>query len=226
MASLDDDSAPLPLPPLVSRTPDAGAHPALPRGARLRHALLANLPLFVMAVLALLTWWLVQRTPKPVSVAGQAAVHHEPDYQMTGFSVQHYTEVGPARGVIEGDTVRHFPDNDRLEIDGARLRWIDAQGHHLSAVAAHAVTSGDAQEVRLSGGARVVREPVAGESDPMEFSSESMVFDRRADQVRSNRPVTLRQGRSVVEARALVYAHADARLELQGPVHGSLSLRR
>ena len=227
MAPLDDDDvAPLPLPPLLSRLPEAAGHPALPRGVRWRHALLGNLPLFLMALLAAATWWLVQSTPSPATERAPAAARHEPDYQMHGFSVQHYEAAGPARGVIEGDVVRHFPDTDTLEIDGARLRWRDDAGYTLRASAARAVAAGDGDEVRLSGGVKVVRDLLAGEEAPLSFSSEEMVFDRRADQVRSTQPVTLRQGESVVQARSLVYDHADGRLELQGAVKGRLPARR
>lgn len=228
MATLDDDEVtPLPLPPLLNRLPDAAAgHPVPPRSVRVRHALLGNLPLFLMALLAAATWWLVQSTPAPESDRPPAEVRHVPDYEMRGFSVQHYASAGPARGVIEGDVVRHFPDTDTLEIDGVRLRWRDDEGHVLHATAAHAVVSGEADEVRLSGGATVVRDLLAAEEAPLTFTSEELVFDRRADQVRSARPVTLRQGRSVIEARALVYDHADGRLELRGAVKGRLPARR
>jgi lipopolysaccharide export system protein LptC len=72
----------------------------------------------------------------------------------------------------------------------------------------------------------VVRDLLSLEEAPLTFTSEEMVFDRRADQVRSARPVTLRQGQSVIEARTLVYDHADGRLELQGAVRGRLPARR
>lgn len=227
MAPLDDDDvAPLPLPPLLSRLPEAAGHPVLPRGVRLRNALLGNLPLFLMALLAAATWWLVQSTPAPATDRVPTAERHEPDYQMRGFSVQHYEAAGPARGVIEGDVVRHFPDTDTLEIDGVRLRWRDDAGYTLRATAAHAVATGEGDEVRLSGGATVVRDLMAGEDAPLTFSSDEMVFDRRADQVRSAKPVTLRQGDSVIQARSLVYDHADGRLDLQGAVKGRLPARR
>lgn len=227
MAPLDDDDVtPLPLPPLLSRLPEAAGHPALPRGVRMRHALLGNLPLFLMALLAAATWWLVQSTPAPEQERMPTEVRHEPDYEMRGFSVQHYVSAGPARGVVEGDVVRHYPDTDTLEIDGVRLRWRDDQGHTLRATAARATATGDGNEVRLTGGATVVRDLLPGEEAPMTFSSEEMVFDRRADQVRSARPVTLRQGTSVIEARTLVYDHADGRLDLQGAVRGHLPARR
>jgi lipopolysaccharide export system protein LptC len=225
VAPLDDDITPLPLPPLLNRLPDAAGHPVLPRSVRVRHALLGNLPLFMMALLAAATWWLVQSTPAPEQDRTPAEVRHEPDYEMRGFSVQHYASAGPARGVVEGDVVRHYPDTDMLEIDGVSLRWRDDSGHTLRATAARAVASGDGHAVQLSGGVTVVRDLLAGEPAPLTFTSEEMVFDRRADQVRSTRPVTLRQGRSVIEARALVYHHADGRLELQGAVKGRLPAR-
>lgn len=222
----DDDVTPLPLPPLLGRPAEAVGHPGLPRGARLRQALLGQLPLALMALLAAATWWLVQSTPAPERERPPAEVRHEPDYEMRGFSVQHYVSAGPARGVIEGDVVRHFPDTDTLEIDGVRLRWRDDEGHTLRAVAARAVARGDGDEVRLSGGVSVVRDLLAAEADPLTFTGEEMVFDRRADEVRSTRPVVLRQGQSVVEARSLVYGHADGRLELRGAVKGRLPARR
>ncbi|MEX8494758.1 LPS export ABC transporter periplasmic protein LptC [Sphaerotilus sp.] len=226
MAPLDDDVTPVPLPPLLSRLPEAAGHPVLPRSVRMRHALLGNLPLFLMALLAAATWWLVQSTPSPMPERAPAEIRHEPDYEMHGFSVQHYATVGPARGVIEGDVVRHYPDTDTLEIDGVRLRWRDDQGHTLRATAARAVATGNGDEVRLAGGVTVVRDLLSGEDAPMTFSSEEMLFDRRIDQVRSTRPVTLQQGASLVEARALVYDHADGRLDLQGAVRGHLPARR
>jgi lipopolysaccharide export system protein LptC len=222
----DDDVAPLPLPPLLSRLPEVAGHPVQPRSVRLHHALLGNLPLFLMALLAAATWWLVQSTPAPASERVPAVAQHDPDYQMRGFSVQHYAAAGPARGVIEGDVVRHFPDTDTLEIDGVRLRWRDDAGYTLRAVAARAVTTGEGDEVRLSGGATVVRDLMEGEDAPLSFSCEELVFDRRADQMRSARPVILRQGDSVIEARSLVYDHADGRLDLQGAVKGRLPARR
>lgn len=225
MASLDDDTSPLPLPPLVATRAVDAARPALPRGERWRQALLGNLPLFLMALLAGATWWLVQQTPEPEPDRAAQAPTHEPDYEMHGFSVQHYGQAGPARGVIEGEVVRHHPDTDTLEIDGLSLRWRDDAGNLLRARAAHAIAQGDGSEVRLMGGATVERDRLPGESAPLQFSSEEMVFDRRQDQVRSDRPVVLRQGGSVIEARGLTYWHADARLELRGAVRGRLPAR-
>ena len=227
MATLDDDHVtPLPLPPLLSRLPEMAGQPVLPRGVRVRHALLGNLPLFLMALLAAATWWLVQSTPTPDRARAPAEVRHAPDYEMRGFSVQHYDPAGPARGVIEGDVVRHYPDTETLEIDGVRLRWRDDEGHVLQATAARAVTDDQGAAVRLSGGVTVARDPLTSEDAPLTFTGEEMVFDRRSDQVHSSHPVTLRQGQTVIKASALVYDYRSGRLELQGAVQGHLPVQR
>ena len=58
-----------------------------------------------------------------------APPRHEPDYVMTGFVVQRFAADGTLRTQIEGDTLRHYPDDDTLEIDVARIRADRRQRH-------------------------------------------------------------------------------------------------
>jgi lipopolysaccharide export system protein LptC len=219
---MDPDTGPLPLPPLTLVAPEAGALRRLPWTARLRHMAVQYLPVLLMAVIALVTGWLVRQAPGGDAPTEVAAPTTLPDYEMLGFSVQHYTAAGPAQGVIEGDRVRHFPATDQLLIDGVRVRWTDSAGRTLHASAARAVAEGDGSQVRLEGGARVVRDPVAGDAQPFEFSGEQLAFDTRAGRVTSDQPVTLRQGDSVFEAEGLRYDHTERLAELTGRVRGRL----
>lgn len=219
---MDPDTGPLPLPPLTLIAPEASALRRLPWAARLRHMAVQYLPVLLMAAIALVTGWLVRQAPGGDAAVEVAAPTTLPDYEMLGFSVQHYNAAGPAQGVIEGDRVRHFPVTDQLLIDGVRVRWTDAAGRTLHASAAHAVAEGDGSLVRLEGGARVVRDPAAGDAQPFEFSGELLVFDVRAGRVSSDRPVRLRQGASVFDAGGLTYDHPERLVELTGRVQGRL----
>jgi lipopolysaccharide export system protein LptC len=218
--SLDD--GPVPLPPLAGRAHDASPAVAQPWTARLRSALMGYLPVLLMGVLAAASWWLVKRTPVQETPAPPGAASREPDYEMRAFSVQHYTAAGPAQGVIEGDVVRHFPDNDRLEIEGVRLRWSDPAGRMLRASAARALVFNATGLVTLEGGARVTRDADQAGDAPLEFTGERMVFDTRAGRVNSREPITLRQGGHVFEAGSLSYDHASRQAELGGGVRGRL----
>ena len=52
---------------------------------RLRFVVSSYLPILLMALLALATWWLVQNTPQRPPAAPEAAPRHEPDYEMEHF---------------------------------------------------------------------------------------------------------------------------------------------
>lgn len=220
-----DDDQPLALPPLATRAPDAAAGACLPWSARCRDAFGQYLPVLLLAVLAGASWWLVRSTPEAGSAPAEKAVRHEPDYEMERFSVQHYTQAGPAKGVMVGARMRHYPDTDEMHIDAVRLRWADEQGHLMHAEAASAVAHDDARKVRLEGGAKVRRDPIPGVSAAMEFSGERIDFDADAATARSDAPVLLRDGQATLRAAALTYSHREGVLELSGGVKGTVPAR-
>jgi lipopolysaccharide export system protein LptC len=102
----------------------AGPEPvaAAPWPMRLLDLVSAYLPLLMMAGLALGTWWLLRNAPSVDEPRAAVAPRHEADYVMTRFVVQRFGSDGALRTQIEGDRLRHFPDDDTLEIDQARIR--------------------------------------------------------------------------------------------------------
>lgn len=218
---MDDDTGPLPLPlPLPPLTAASAPERQLPWAVRLRHKLPQYLPVLLLGAIAAATGWLVRQTPSGDVLPGVELAASEPDYEMRGFSVQHYTHTGPAQGVIEGDRVRHFPASDQLVIEGVRVRWTDAAGHLLRAAAPRAVAEGDGSRVRLEGGARVEREPIEGEAGPLVFTGEVMDFDVRAGRVHSDLPVRLSLGASTFDAGRMDYDHVSRVIVLDGRVRG------
>ena len=67
----------------------------------LRHAwdrLSIYLPVLLMGLLALGTWWLVRNAPQVQEPRPASAPRHEPDYVMKGFSIQSFDASGrPAK---------------------------------------------------------------------------------------------------------------------------------
>ena len=136
----------------------ASPAPAMPWTRRIAEIFSAYLPMLLMGLLALGTWWLVKNTPQVATARVAAAPRHEPDYTMHRFSVQRFAPDGKLRAQIEGDEVRHYPDTDTLEIDAVHMRAISTGPHVTVATARRALVNGDATEVQLLGGAHVVRE--------------------------------------------------------------------
>ena len=116
----------------ISLGPTPGPTPAerrrQPWHLRLRDALSTYLPLLLMALLALGTWWLVKNTPPAPVAAVSTEVRRDPDYTMTQFAIERFDSTGRLRVRVEGDQLRHYPDTDRYEIDIARIRAISPEG--------------------------------------------------------------------------------------------------
>lgn len=220
------DSAVAPFSELAPLAPSLSPRvaPSGPWHLRLAEQLLGYLPLVLMGVLAALTWWLVKNTPQPRDDAAAAPVGSAPDYTMRGFAVSSYAPDGSLRSRLEGDVLQHYPSTDTIEVDGVRLRSIDAAGRLSLGSALRAQSNGDATRVRLIGEARVVREPAPGEgaSARVEILGETLDIDTEAQRVRSDTPVTLLTGRGHLRAGSLDYSHADGSARLGGRVTGEL----
>jgi lipopolysaccharide export system protein LptC len=195
----------------------AGPEPvaAAPWPLRLLDLVSAYLPLLMMALLASGTWWLVRNAPGVEAPQAAVAPRHEADYVMTTFVVQRFGSDGTLRTQIEGQRLRHFPDNDTIEVDDARIRAIGNDGVVTLANARKALANGDGSEVQLLGDAHIVR-PAQGKEEQIEFRSDFLHAFRNIERVRSHLPVVVTQGRSVIRAQGMEYDNLARVVDLKG----------
>ncbi|MEI8028444.1 MAG: LPS export ABC transporter periplasmic protein LptC [Comamonadaceae bacterium] len=184
------------------------------------------LPVILMGVLALGTYWLVRSTPLLLTTAQEQPPKHESDYFMRNFSVRTFDESGRLKSEVFGANARHFPDTDTLDVDFVRIRSFSVEGRLTTATASRAVVNGDASEVQLIGNARVVRESGvdgAGQSfQRMEFRSEFLHVSVPAERLESDKQVELMRGEDRFTADKLDFNNADRVLQLKGRVKGRL----
>jgi lipopolysaccharide export system protein LptC len=83
------------------------------------------------------------------------------------------------------------------------------------ASAKRALANGDGSEVQLIGDAQVMR-PASGKQEEVEFRSEFLHAFRNVEQVRTNQPVVVTQGTSVVRAEGMEYDNLSRVVELKG----------
>ena len=186
---------------------------------------LLYLPLALMAVLALGTYWLVRSAPESTGAAVKPVQSHDPDYFMSGFSVRTFDAAGHIRTEVVGDKARHYPDNQFMEIDGIRVRSFDAQGRLTTASAEHGLTNEDSSELQLIGNAVVVREAdaTAGKTTPrMEYRGEFLHAFMDTEQIKSHKPVELLRGNDRFTADALEFDNVEQVLQLRGRIRGTL----
>ena len=132
-----------------------------PSARRSRHwadQITVYLPVLLMGLLALASYWLLRATPPPPEPAAARAVTSEPDYFMRRFSVKVFDANGVLINEVFGSEARHRPDTDQLEVDQARIRVVGEDGVVTTAAARHVLSNGARTEFLLEGDAVVVRE--------------------------------------------------------------------
>jgi lipopolysaccharide export system protein LptC len=217
----DLPEVPLALPTLP--TPANTPRPRMPWHLRLRDTLMAYLPLLLMTLLALATWWLVKHSPRWEAPAEERAASSEPDYTMTQFALERFDAGGRLKLRIEGARLRHFPDTDRVEIDDAQIQAFAPDGRVTLARAKRALGSGDGSELQLLGGAEVTSQDATGA--PLFMRSEFLHAFLLLERVKSHLPVRVQHAGNELRAGGLDYDHPSARLELKGPVRAVMTPR-
>ncbi len=210
-----------PVTPAARPARGPGARAAMRWGLRIVEQASSYLPLLLMALLALATWWLVKNTPTLEAQHPAGRLRHEADYSMSDFIVQRFAPDGELRVQIEGDSMRHFPDTDTLEIDDPRILSVAENGRITHSSARRALANGDGTEVQLQGNARVMREGLHGEP-AVEFHGDFLQAFLDTERIRSHLPVTLTQGGIVVHADAMEYDNLARAVKLKGRVTAHL----
>ncbi len=200
--------------------------------ARLRAAwerVTIYLPVILMGLLALGTYWLASNTPIFSVPGAQQPARHEPDYFMRRFEVRTFDARGRLKSEVSGAEARHYPDTDTLEIDNARIRSFGEDGRLTVATAKRALSNGDGSEVQLFGDAVVVRNEsvdAAGKLIPQfEVRGEFLHAFLNTERVKSHLPVVMTRGRDEFTADSMDYDNLDRVINMKGRVKGFLAPR-
>lgn len=184
------------------------------------------MPLLMMGVLALGTYWLVRNTPIFSAPDAAKEAGHEVDYFMRKFTVKSFDESGRLKSEIYGTEARHFQDTDILEIDQVRMRSINPEGLVTMATANRAYANSDGSEVQLTGNAKVIREAsqdASGKETPrLEYRGEFLHAFLNEERVTSHKPVILIRGADQFTGDTFAYNNLDQVAILTGRVRGVL----
>ena len=196
--------------------PPGPARPRAPLLQRLRELMGGALPLLLMGLLALGTWWLVKYSPRPLAPREAAPPRAEPDYAMQQFLVRRFDAQGEQKVRVQGRELRHYDSPERVEIDEARVVLRAPDGREALMTARRAVTDPKGARVQLLGEAVVTSRGAEGQ--PLRIVGESLELDSPRRRLSSREPVQVESGASTLRAAGLDYDHVSQRLALTGPV--------
>ncbi len=188
------------------------------------------LPVLMMGLLALSTYWLVRNNHGAATPEGPAVINESADYFMRRANVKTFDESGRLKTEIAGTEARHFPTTKILEIDDVRVRSIGPDGRLTTASARRGLSNDAGNEIQLIGDALVVREAMPqadGRVLPrLEFRGEFLHVFTDQELVRSHLPVTLRRGADEFKGDTLSYNNLDQVAQLQGRVKAVMAPRQ
>lgn len=211
------------IPVSIGMPPEPEPEPRRRREAlsqRIRGLFSTYLPLMLMAILAVATWWLAQHSPKAPDERAPQVARHVPDYTAERATLQRYDSEGRQVGQVEGEQVRHYPDTDEIEVDTVHLTSTGPDGRRTQATARQALASGDGARYSLQGGARIVSTGPDGHT--VEIEGEHLLILAKERRVRADKPVVVRQGGSTVVADTLDFDENTQQMVLNGHVRATL----
>jgi lipopolysaccharide export system protein LptC len=184
------------------------------------------LPLVMMALLAVGTYWLVRNTPAAYEAEAARPMSHQVDYFMRQATIKTFDETGRLKTELFGTEARHYVDTETLEIDQARMRSTGLDGRLTTATANQALSNDAGSEVQLMGDAVVVREPLQNPDGSwlprLQFTGEFLHVFLNEDRVTSHLPVVLKRGSDEFSGDTFAYDNLDQVANLKGRVKGLL----
>lgn len=190
--------------------------------------LLRLMPLLLMGILTLLTFWLVQKnTPHEKSLLERVRLH-EPDYTINNGALSALNEVGSTKYRILGNKVIHYDDDASIDIVAPRMRLFQPNKAPVTVKANTGHLDGDLTILDLIDNASIFRPAQAAtETEPatlrMLASSSYFKVLINDDIIESDRPITLEQGMSIMHStEGGKFNNVEQSMVLSGQVKGRI----
>ena len=185
------------------------------------------LPAVLMSLLALLTYWMIQRSPGWVEPSEpRKPVGHEVDFYMRGAQVKSYDRQGRLQSEISGREIRHYGDDLTLQVDEPRLYLLGRDNSITRASAEQAWAKEDGSRFELSGQAVMTRSAIRladGSTAPeIQVRSDWLIVDAEQETLQSPKPVVFFSGQNRFSADSLSFDNRNGVTELKGRVRITL----
>lgn len=197
----------------------------LTRVRRTLDRLTIYLPLFLFAILALGSWWLVRSVPELIPPGLDPQLRQDPDFRLDQFTVKSFNASGRLTREISGQSATHFPATQSLHIEGVRILAENEVGTRLTAQAKKGISREAEQQVLLTGDALAVRQADA-QSPRVELRGEAFTAWLEEERLVSDQPVRITRGTDVFSAQTMNFDTRSGQYELQGQVRAVLPPRQ
>lgn len=173
----------------------------------------------VATALALSSLWVLEIMRKRTDEILPAAGRTEPDYYVDRFEFVQMGPEGAPRYTLSGKLLKHYPADDSAEVDQPIVNSLSADAPPMTVVANRARVEDDNSKVHLYGDVRLDR-PATAQSAPLQMRTEYALVLPDRDIVRTDKPVTITLGESVLRGVGMIANNATREFELLSSVRG------
>ena len=184
-------------------------------------------PVLLLGSLAALTYWLDAQI-QPSAIRRDGSSRHDPDLFLIDFRAVNYDENGKPREALAAKRGDHFPDDETTDLTRPMIRITQADKPAFTVTADRAKISGDREHAYFSGHVAANREP----DDPattkgrepagaLSLTTDYLHVIPKAERAETDRPVTIREPRGIIEAVGLELDNKTKTLKLKSRVSGT-----
>jgi lipopolysaccharide export system protein LptC len=190
--------------------------------------LLRLMPLILMGLLTLVTFWLVRKNTPPEHSMLERVRLHEPDYIIQNGTLSALNEQGNTKYRILGNKVTHYDDDASIDIDLPRMRLFQPDKPPVTVKSNTGHLDGDLTILELFDNASIYRPPqpaTATEPATLRMLASSSYFKVliNDDIVQTDKPITLEQGMSVMHSTdGGTFDNIQQSMTLSGQVKGRI----
>lgn len=173
-------------------------------------------PLILLALLAVLTFWL-DRKVQPSGRAADGATRHDPDFIIEGFSAVQMNPDGTRRYALSANRMVHYPDDNSTQLEAPRLIYYDYARAPVTVRSDTADATEGGDHVYFHGDVQVVRSAYDKNPELGLFTSYLHVVPDR-DFAETDKPVRLVEGKSTASSVGLEFDNRTRQIRLLSEV--------
>lgn len=161
--------------------------------------LLSGFPLFLLALLAALLFWVNQSARAPSPVQDEDSRRAAPDYMIENFSAVRMDRDGVSRHLLSAKRMLHYPDDDTTDLEQPRFINTEPGKPAMQVDADQAKMSANGEDIYLTGNVRVLRS--AGKGRRETAMTTSFLHLLPDDGIaKTDRPVVITEANAVIKA--------------------------
>ena len=179
-------------------------------------------PLLLMLMLAAGSLWL-ERAVQPPERDKSGKMRHDPDFIAEDFGITKMNAAGRPEYTLSAVHMLHHPDDESTDVVAPRIVQRRDDANPIVISAERGLISKNGEEASFYGNVVVVREAGRGQSE-LRVLTEYLHIVPDRDIARTDKPVTITEGRSRLSGVGMEFNNKTRQFALQSQVRGTFDV--